>query len=149
MKIIFLDIDGVLNSSTGKGPYESDMETEKIILLKKLIDEASVDGVVISSDRRYSKIDMSHKKKIFDFYQMKIVGYTRRPKDIFDDPDDNRGKQIMDYLCCSNDGIDKMLILDDNDDGISNIFPEVFIKTNSVYGFNADVYNDSLRILNN
>lgn len=29
MRLIFLDIDGVLNSATGKEPYISDMEVEK------------------------------------------------------------------------------------------------------------------------
>ena len=38
MKLIFLDIDGVLNSATGKDPYVSDMEVEKLLLLNKLVE---------------------------------------------------------------------------------------------------------------
>ena len=37
MKIIFLDIDGVMNSTLSKGPYISDMEIEKLELLSSLI----------------------------------------------------------------------------------------------------------------
>ena len=47
MKLIFLDIDGVLNSVTGKEPYVSDMEVEKLKLLKKLIDDSGSSGVEI------------------------------------------------------------------------------------------------------
>ena len=36
MKLIFTDIDGILNSALGNGPYESDMEADKLVLLKKL-----------------------------------------------------------------------------------------------------------------
>ena len=42
MKLIFLDIDGVLNSSSGSGPYLSDMEVSKLELLKKLIIETNI-----------------------------------------------------------------------------------------------------------
>lgn len=66
MKLIFLDIDGVLNSATGKEPYVSDMEVEKLKLLKKLIDDSGSSGVVITSDRRYSKVDMEDKTEAFD-----------------------------------------------------------------------------------
>lgn len=52
MKLIFLDIDGVLNSSSGSGPYLSDMEVSKLELLKKLIIETNSLGIVITSDRR-------------------------------------------------------------------------------------------------
>ena len=85
MKIIFLDIDGVLNSASGTGPYESDMETAKLVLLKKLIVDSGSDGVVISSDRRYSKIDMSHKEEVFDKYEIRVIGETRRPNDDLED----------------------------------------------------------------
>ena len=146
MKLIFLDIDGVLNSALGREPYESDMETEKLLLLKKLIDESHADGVVITSDRRYSKVDMAHKMDVFDKYEIFIVGETRRPnvKDI----DDNRGKQIMDYLASSEDEIEAMVILDDIDDGISDLFFENFVLVNRFYGLNEDIYNKALSSLN-
>ena len=79
MKLIFLDIDGVLNSTTGKEPYESDMEVEKLKLLKKLIDDSGSSGVVIISDRRYLKVDMEEKTEAFDQFEIFIVGETRRP----------------------------------------------------------------------
>lgn len=145
MKLIFLDIDGVLNSAMGKEPYISDMEVEKLKLLKKLIDDSGSSGVVITSDRRYSKIDMEHKTEAFDQFEIFIVGETRKPNP--DDLEDNRGKQIMDYLSSSNENIDRIVILDDNDDGISNFFKEEFILVNRFFGLNEDVYQKALEIL--
>ena len=144
MKIIFLDIDGVLNSASGTGPYESDMETAKLVLLKKLIVDSGSDGVVISSDRRYSKIDMSHKEEVFDKYEIRIIGETRRPND---DLEDNRGKQIFDYLASSEENVERILILDDIDDGISELFHEDFLLINRFYGLNEEAYRKGLEIL--
>lgn len=145
MKLIFLDIDGVLNSATGKEPYVSDMEVEKLKLLKKLIDDSGSSGVVITSDRRYSKVDMEDKTEAFDQFEIFIVGETRRPNQ--DDLEDNRGKQIMDYLLSSKEDIDRIVILDDNDDGISNFFEEEFILVNRFFGLNNSVYQKALEIL--
>ena len=145
MKLIFLDIDGVLNSATGKEPYVSEMEAEKLKLLKKLIDDSGSSGVVITSDRRYSKVDMEDKTEAFDQFEIFIVGETRRPNQ--DDLEDNRGKQIMDYLSSSKEDIDRIVILDDNDDGISNFFEEEFILVNRFFGLNNSVYQKALEIL--
>lgn len=145
MKLIFLDIDGVLNSATGKEPYVSDMEVKKLKLLKKLIDDSGSSGVVITSDRRYSKVDMEDKTEAFDQFEIFIVGETRRPNQ--DDLEDNRGKQIMDYLSSSKEDIDGIVILDDNDDGISNFFEEEFILVNRFFGLNDNVYQKALEIL--
>ena len=145
MKIIFLDIDGVLNSALGKGPYESDMETPKLELLKKLITDSGADGVVITSDRRFSKVDMNNKEDIFDKYEIRVLGMLRSPN--VDDDEDNRGKQILDYLSSSKEVIERILILDDIDDGILSNFPEEFILINKFYGFNEESYKAGLEIL--
>ena len=145
MRLIFLDIDGVLNSATGKEPYISDMEVEKLKLLKKLINESGSSGVVITSDRRYSKIDMEHKTEAFDQFEIFIVRETRKPNP--DDLEDNREKQIMDYLSSSKEDIDRIVILDDNDDGVSNLFEDEFILVNRFYGLNEEVYQKALEIL--
>ncbi len=145
MKLIFLVIDGALNPATDKESYVSDMEAEKLKLLKKLIDDSDSSGVVITSDRRYSKVDMEDKTEAFDQFEIFIVGETRRPNQ--DDLEDNRGKQIMDYLSSSKEDIDRIVILDDNDDGISNFFEEEFILVNRFFGLNDSVYQKALEIL--
>lgn len=135
MKIIFLDVDGVLNSSSGHGPYISDMEIEKLELLKDVIKQTN-SGVVITSDRRYSKIDMKNKLEAFYLYQIPVLGYLRLPND---DDNDNRGKQILDYLSTTNEEIEAMVILDDNDDGIKELFMDNFILLNRFYGLTKDI----------
>lgn len=145
MKLIFTDIDGVLNSALGQGPYESDMEVDKLKLLKQLITLSDAEGIVITSDRRYSEIDMSHKMDVFDEYEIFVVGELRRPNE--DDLDDNRGKQIMDYLNNVKENIDSIIILDDIDDGISELFHEDFILIDRRYGLTSDILVKALEAL--
>lgn len=143
-KLIFLDIDGVLNSSSAKGPYISDMEIDKLFLLKKIIDETHSLGVVIISDRRYSEIDMKHKREAFDQYGIDMLGEIRKP---IMGVGDNRGKQILDFLSSLKEEIDKIVIFDDNDDGISSLFPDEFIQITRFYGLNENVCQKALAIL--
>ena len=126
MKIIFTDIDGVLNSAKGEGPYESDMEMEKLLLLKQLIDETNADGIVITSDRRTSYADMLAKLAAFAHFDIPILGQTRAESEV--DLNDNRGKQILDYLADTKREIENIVIFDDIDDGISELFLEEFIQ---------------------
>ena len=136
MKIIFLDIDGVLNSIVGSAKYLSFMEASKLQLLKDLIIESSADGVVIISDRRYSKYDMEDILDAFDEFEIYLIGSIRNPDDL--DYEDNRGKQIQDYLENTKENITSIVILDDNDDGISSYFNEEFIRINRYDGLTRD-----------
>ena len=145
MKIIFIDIDGVLNSAYGVGPYISDMEIEKVELLDRLIKESESSGIVITSDRRCSEVDLYNKIEAFNKYNINVLGITRYPNE--EDDEDNRGKQIIDYLSSSHNEIDKIVILDDNDDGISSYFDNEFVLVNRLYGFNKEIYDKALKIL--
>ena len=63
MKVIFLDVDGVLNSdeyfdkikNVNICGIESEIDVEKIKLLKKAVDETGA-NVVLSSSWRYTRI---------------------------------------------------------------------------------------------
>ena len=44
--------------------------------------------------------------------------------------------------------IDKIVILDDNDEGISNYFEDEFILINRFYGLDESVYLKALNVLN-
>ena len=80
---------------------------------------------------------MKHKREEFEQYGINIIGVTRNP---ITGIDDNRGKQILDYLSSLKEEIDKIVILDDNDDGIFNFFEEEFILVNRFSGLNNSVY---------
>ena len=146
MKLIFIDIDGVLNSASGEGPYISDMEIDKLELLRNLIQDTDTNGIVITSDRRYSKIDIANKIEAFDSFQIHVVGVLRNP--IIEDDFDNRGKQVLDYLSSFKEDIDKMVIIDDEDDGISDSFKENFIQVNRFYGLSLKNIESIKKLLN-
>ncbi len=147
MKVIFLDIDGVMNSSIGKEPYLADMEVLKLKLLKKIIIDSGSIGIVLTSDRRYSNIYMKEFINFLKEFDIKLVGITRKKKECEEDLYDNRGKEIMDYLIESNSKIEKFVILDDMDDGISNLFNEKFILVNRFYGLNEEVCSKAIELL--
>lgn len=148
MKLIFLDIDGVMNSATGTGPYLADMEVSKLELLKKLIVESKSDGIVLISDRRYSSTYMREFIDALDQFEIYMVGELRRPKEFDEDIDDNRGKQIMDYLSNSGNDIERIAILDDNDEGISDYFEEEYISVNRFYGLTPEICDKVKAIFN-
>ena len=148
MKLIFLDIDGVMNSATGTGPYLADMEVSKLELLKKLIVESKSDGIVLISDRRYSSVYMREFIDALDQFEIYMVGELRRPKEFDEDIDDNRGKQIMDYLSNSGNDIERIAILDDNDEGISDYFEEEYISVNRFYGLTPEICDKVKAIFN-
>lgn len=148
MKLIFLDIDGVMNSATGTGPYLADMEVSKLELLKKLIVESKSDGIVLISDRRYSSVYMREFIDALDQFEIYMVGELRRPKEFAEDIDDNRGKQIMDYLSNSGNDIERIAILDDNDEGISDYFEEEYISVNRYYGLTPEICDRVKAIFN-
>lgn len=148
MKLIFLDIDGVMNSATGTGPYFADMEVSKLELLKKLIVESKSDGIVLISDRRYSSVYMREFIDALDQFEIYMVGELRRPKEFAEDIDDNRGKQIMDYLSNSGNDIERIAILDDNDEGISDYFEEEYISVNRYYGLTPEICDKVKAIFN-
>ena len=47
----------------------------------------------------------------------------------------------MDYLCSSKDDISQIVILDDNDEGLSDMYHEDFVLVNKFYGLKKDIYN--------
>jgi len=147
MKLIFLDIDGVMNSITGHPPYEADMETEKLRLLKRIIIETDSKGIVLISDRRFSASYMKEFLAVMGKYDIPVVGQIRNPKSIHEDLNDNRGEQIMDYLVSSKEQIESLVILDDTDDGISSLFEDRYIHVNRYYGLSEAVAQRAKEIL--
>jgi hypothetical protein len=155
-KVIFLDIDGVLNcnsflySNNRCDREDVEMIDPSLILkLNRIIKETGA-NVVISSSWR---IQYNHKQlqEMFDKIGFigNVVGQTIYS--IFD-----RGYEIIDYL--RNNDVDKFVILDDNDifdknvngedeDIIENIINH-FVKTDCEIGISDSDVNLAINILN-
>ncbi len=132
MKVIFLDIDGVLNSNeyfertkdNKLSRIELDIKCLKI--LKEVIDETKAYIVVTSSWRLLKGFENT--KKYLKEFGIDIHDVT---KSIYG----NRGEEIREYL--NNHNIDKFVILDDE------IFPDFNELKN--YLVETSFYNGGLK----
>lgn len=122
MKVIFLDIDGVLNSdeyldkvkNSDIQGIERDIDVEKVKLLKRAIDETGA-RVVLSSSWRYTR-NARYLKELLANYEIRVdsTPYIR----------DERGLEIKKWLS-ENQGVEDFIILDDE---IFDSFDEELIK---------------------
>ena len=143
LRVAFIDVDGVLNSVLGaQGEYIADMEEEKLSMLTLLAFKASLNGVVLTTDRRLLKDSFDKIVQAIDGL-VTVLGVLRDPKE-----DDTRGQQIVDFLETAPFEIERMVILDDNDDGISTLFPDQFVLVNKFYGLNEEVVDKAANIIN-
>ena len=122
MKVIFLDIDGVLNSdeyldkvkNSDIQGIERDIDVEKVKLLKRAIDETGA-RVVLSSSWRYTR-NARYLKELLANYEIRVDS-TPYIQDI-------RGLEIKKWLS-ENQGVEDFIILDDE---IFDSFDEGLIK---------------------
>lgn len=123
MKIIFLDIDGVLNSDDFfEGTANSDLQgiereidVEKIKLLKKAIDETGA-KIVLSSSWRYMK-KVQDLKELLSQYGISITGSTSFIEG-------KRGLEINQWLIEHPDVVDFVIL----DDEIFDSYDEKLLK---------------------
>ena len=122
MKVIFLYIDGVLNSdeyldkvkNSDIQGIERDIDVEKVKLLKRAIDETGA-RVVLSSSWRYTR-NARYLKELLANYEIRVDS-TPYIQDI-------RGLEIKKWLS-ENQGVEDFIILDDE---IFDSFDEELIK---------------------
>ncbi|MCM1224199.1 MAG: HAD domain-containing protein, partial [Lachnospiraceae bacterium] len=110
MKVIFLDIDGVLNYENS----ESKVEDEKVKLLKNIVDRTGAE-IVLSSDWRYWLEDPDEDIKlllsVLEKYGLKMFSSTPITKHGY------RGAEIYQWLNeWQGEAVDRFVILDDNED---------------------------------
>ena len=122
MKVIFLDVDGVLNSdeyfdkikNVNICGIESEIDVEKIKLLKKAVDETGA-NVVLSSSWRYTK-NAQYLKELLLRYGIKIDSTPLIQN--------KRGLEIKQWLL-NHPEVEKFVILDDE---IFDSYDEDLIK---------------------
>lgn len=151
MKIIFLDIDGVLNSTRSliaNGGYGSifdhdswkELDPVAVKLISHVAKETGSD-IVLSSSWRI----LANKKDIIafqDFLGVSIIDVTPQSKD------DTRGEEIKQWLENCKEDIDAFCIVDDD----SDMLPEQegnFVQTDERIGLTWQNCEDIMLVLNN
>ena len=151
MKVIFLDIDGVLNTSdTFKrrkkiykkiGVLIPRLDFFRIRYLKEIVKNTEA-KIVITSSWKKSKNDMRELKYIFDLFNLNIYGVTLNCIDGI------RSNEIIDFLNKHN--VDSFVILDDESCDLIGL-EEHLVKTRNYgqTGLLKDHISVAINILNN
>ena len=117
MKVIFLDLDGVLNSSITKAKLGDfiGIDNAKVRLLKKIIDATGAEIVISSSWRLgYNNLKEEFSEPPMDYLKRKL----RRSNLRFIDTTpklDHRSNEIRAWLKKNDDVVKNYVILDDED----------------------------------
>lgn len=163
-KVVFLDIDGVLNTkwwytqmdrNTPRDKYGYAFDPKAVANLRKVVDETEA-GIVISSS--WKCMGLSQMEDMWDERNLpgKVVGIT--PNSVSDellvDTDIDsmelfhiRGEEIKEWLTKHGKHVSHYVIIDDMD----NMLPEQqshFVQTNPEVGITEDDANKAIVILN-
>ena len=163
MKVIFLDIDGVLNSEktckewhdkTGKGGYggwldEEDVCTDENIKwgidlfsnLKKIVDETGAVIVISSTWRRHFSIKKF--KEMFSVYGWDNAPIIEKTCYVVHG---NRGSEVQSWM--QGKDITSYVILDDSTDFLEEQF-DYFVNTDFMVGLSEKDADLAINILNN
>ena len=121
MKLIFLDIDGVLNCKYSKSRIPNSniigIDDDKVELLKKIIDSCDEEcRIILTSSWKHSwyKKDKSNQNKDANYLDEKLNKYNLKIYDKTIDESWNRGRGIRDYLDNCKEDISNFIVLDDN-----------------------------------
>ncbi|QJI52419.1 hypothetical protein [Psychrobacillus phage Perkons] len=145
MKLIFLDIDGVMNSGFSKRSdkhFSLAFDDNAVTNLKQILERTGA-MIVVSSTWRLGEAIKSLKEDIFIHYGLDkyIVGVTPYYQETI------RGLEIADYLAHQhNQVIESFVILDDDTDMGS--FTDRLVKTNAIYGLTVTDSMNAIRLLN-
>ena len=141
MKIIFLDIDGVLNSEKydrNRTEEQGNIDKTRLPPLKKLVDETGALIVLSSSWRKHwekdkDKCDDIGRELINDFAKYDLFIYDKTTCTVKND----RAEEIRMWLA-NNDNIEAFIIIDDIAFGWGSDLQDHLIRTNSRIGFGLE-----------
>lgn len=150
MKVVFLDIDGVLNSrrtaiafeAYGRPGFSDEYYLDPIAL--KLIEKLCIitkAKIVISSSWRVGA-SLEELQHVFKDYNVSVIGFTPR---IYDHTK-VRGDEIQEWLG-ENEGVTHYVIIDDDSDMLPHHIEKHFVQTNLDLGLTADNYYAAGEIL--
>lgn len=140
MKIIFLDVDGVLNSEEDQ--FDWNLQTDyHFELLKDLVDKTQA-KIVLSSSWRKSEKNLKilqSRLKNFNLYIYDTTPYISNPCI-------KRGDEIRQWITSQKESIESFVILDDESDMCEYIDINL-IQTNFKVGFQKQDYEKALKVL--
>lgn len=141
MKAIFLDIDGVMNTSDSWGlPLNQQVLDEKVMLLKMIVDKTGAKIVISSSWRNYDK-HMEIIKEALSKHNLYVYSVTPRLLG-----DNQRGDEIRKWLKI-NRKFTSFVILDDDTD-MREYTRTHLIKTNYDIGLTEKQAEKAIAMLN-
>lgn len=140
MKVIFLDIDGVMNSVYDR--FSIKLETEEhFLLLKELVDISSA-KIVLSSSWRISERNRNEIQDRLKDFGMEFIDFTPVHKHGYV----KRGEEIREWLE-KHPEVENFVILDDEGD-MCEFKEKHLVQTNMFEGFTKREMVDAWRILN-
>jgi hypothetical protein len=164
MKVIFLDVDGVLNSVKTVWDNES-LETDLIHNLSDIVKETGA-KIILTSSWRMSPSALSHLMDALMWFDLSISGCTQEgvymrdfehtrfegitPTRRYLDSDVftyDRGAEIAMWLLQHDFDVEKFVILDDDDIDIKNWFPNELVKTDFMKGLTEDDAAKAINLL--
>lgn len=160
MKIIALDVDGVLNSYHCKNTLHgfTFLQEEKLVLLKELVDASGAKLLLSSTWRegwRLRDVGASNERvqeeiRFFEVFEDKLAEYGLRLYDYTPTVYAlNRGKEIAAWLETHPEvQVDSMVVLDDMDGRHLRPFSRYLVQTSMVDGLQQRHLDRALRILN-
>lgn len=162
MKVIFLDIDGVLNSEEGykehinKNGFNgalvyAEVEDRPLKLLKEIINKTSAKIVVSSSWRigcERSGRESIFGKALYEKLEKRLKDYGMEIYDITPSlgAGTQRGDEIREWL--SKNEIENFVILDDDCDMCEYTGTENFIQTTYRHGLTEELKDKAIEVLN-
>lgn len=148
MKVVFLDIDGVLNCSTSTKRYKGGpfVDDDKLALLAELVNKTGA-KLVLSSTWRFGLLypnsvfanDIIALQKELRRFGLKLFSHTPKL------PEKQRGDEIQLWLD-SYSGVESFVILDDDSDMVD--LKKYLVKTTWEYGLQRDHIEKATNILN-
>ena len=138
MKIIFLDVDGVLNSIQDR--FSWTIESDKHLILLACIVRRTDAKIVVSSSWRILDSTLGVLKRRLEDFSMSIYGKTCYSRHGI------RGLEIKEWLDNHND-IESFVILDDEVSDIKEYFPNNFVQTSMKIGLQKEDVEKCIHIL--
>ena len=156
MKVVFLDIDGVVNCSDTKERSPSKVigvEQSKIALIKQIVDATGA-KLVLSSTWRigwFYEETGSHDRDKQDWYYLRDE-FSKQGLWFFDytplDKSRHRGTEIQTWLDKWEDEIDAYVVIDDSMYDIWEMHEGHLIETSFGYGIQDEHVKQAIELLN-